>query len=171
MYKPQQDGSIKPRPPVANPRPTTIFGGVAGLSSTAADYFKFHQMILNGGEYNGVRLLSPKTIDLMISNHIGQGIPVTPKGPGYGFGLGYSILMDPGRSSESLSPGSFAWGGAWGTCFFVDPAEDLSGIALIQITSYRHLKVRQDLGILATQAIIDAKSSAGQKIRGYDPLR
>jgi len=57
---------------------------VAGLSSTAADYFKFHQMILNGGEYNGVRLPCPKTIDLMISNHIGQGIPVTLKGPGYG---------------------------------------------------------------------------------------
>ena len=72
VYEPQQDGSIKPRPPVANPRPTTIFGGVAGLSSTAADYFKFHQTIVNGGEYNGVRLLSPKTIDLMMSNHIGR---------------------------------------------------------------------------------------------------
>jgi len=79
--------------------------------------------------------------------------------------------MDPGKSSESLSPGSFGWGGAWGTCFFVDPAEELSGIALIQITSYRHLNFRQDLGTVATQAIIDARSSAGQKIRGYDPLR
>ena len=79
--------------------------------------------------------------------------------------------MDPGKSSESLPPGSFGWGGAWGTYFFVDPAEDLSKIVLIQITSYRHLNIRQDLGTLAAQAIINAKSSASQKIRGYDPLR
>lgn len=70
VYVPQADGSIRPRP-ATTPRPTTVFAGVAGLTSTAADYFKFHQMMLNGGEYKGVRLLSPKTIDLMISNHIG----------------------------------------------------------------------------------------------------
>jgi CubicO group peptidase (beta-lactamase class C family) len=170
VYVPQQDGSIQARP-ATPPRPTTVFGGVAGLTSTAADYFKFHQMMLNGGEYKGVRLLGPKTVDLMISNHIGEGLLVTNKGPGYGFGLGYSVLQDAGKAGESLTPGSFGWGGAWGTYFFVDPVEELIGILMVQITSYNHLSVRQDLGTLAMQAIIEPKSSGGQKIRGYAPLR
>jgi CubicO group peptidase (beta-lactamase class C family) len=170
VYTPQPDGSIQARP-ATKARPTTIFGGVAGLTSTAADYFKFHQMMLNGGEYRGERLLGPKTIDLMISNHIGEGIPVTLKGPGYGFGLGYSILLDPGKTSEALSPGSFGWGGAWGTYFFVDPTEEIIGIFMMQMTSYSHLSVRQDLGTLAMQAILEPKSSGGQKIRGYAPRR
>jgi CubicO group peptidase (beta-lactamase class C family) len=169
VYVPEPDGSIKPMP-MPTPRPTTIFGGVAGLSSTPSDYFKFAQMVLNGGELNGVRLLSPKTIDFMISNHIGD-LPVNLKGPGYGFGLGYSVLMDSGKASESLSPGSFGWGGAWGTYYFVDPVEELIGIIMIQITSYRHLNIRQDLGTLAEQAIIEPKSSGGQKIRGYERIQ
>jgi CubicO group peptidase (beta-lactamase class C family) len=167
VYVPEKDGSIHARP-LTNPRTTTIFSGVAGLSSTAADYFRFHQMMLNGGELNGVRLLSPKTIDLMISNHIGD--LVTIRGPGCGFGLGYSMLLDAGKTSELLTPGSFGWGGAWGTYFFVDPVEEMIGIIMIQITSYTHLRIRQDLGTLATQAIIDAKSSGGQRIRAYQPL-
>ncbi len=170
VYVPQADGSIRPRP-ATTPRPTTVFAGVAGLTSTAADYFKFHQMMLNGGEYKGVRLLSPKTIDLMISNHIGEGLLVTNKGPGYGFGLGYSILLDAGKASESLTPGSFGWGGAWGTYFFVDPVEEVIGILMVQITSYNHLSIRNDLGTLTMQAILEPKSSGSQKIRGYTPLR
>lgn len=170
VYVPQADGSIRARP-ATTPRPTTVFGGVAGLTSTAADYFKFHQMMLNGGEYKGVRLLSPKTIDLMISNHIGEGLLVTNKGPGYGFGLGYSILLDAGKATESLTPGSFGWGGAWGTYFFVDPVEDVIGILMVQITSYNHLSIRNDLGTLTMQAILEPKSSGSQKIRGYTPLR
>jgi CubicO group peptidase (beta-lactamase class C family) len=170
VYVPQPDGSIQARP-ATKPRPTTVFGGVAGLTSTAADYFKFHQMLLNGGVYRGERLLGPKTIDLMISNHLGEGIPVTLKGPGYGFGLGYSILLDPGKASEVLSPGSFGWGGAWGTYFFVDPTEEVIGILMMQITSYNHLTIRQDLGTLAMQAIVEPGGSGAQKIRGYAPLR
>jgi CubicO group peptidase (beta-lactamase class C family) len=169
VYAPQQDGTIKAQPATA-PRKTTVFGGVAGLSSTAADYFKFAQMVLNGGELNGVRLLSPKTVDLMITNHIGDST-VTLKGPGYKFGLGYSILTDSGRASEALSPGSFGWGGAWGTYYFVDPVEELIGVIMIQVTSYRHINMRQDLGTLATQAIIEPRSSGSQKIRGYEMLR
>ena len=94
--------------------PTRYFGGVAGLNSTVADYFLFHQMMLNGGELNGVRILSPRTINLMISNHVGDK-NVYIRGPGYGFGLGYGILLDTGKANEHLSPGSFMWGGAWGT--------------------------------------------------------
>jgi CubicO group peptidase (beta-lactamase class C family) len=149
--------------------PTTYFGGVAGLSSTAADYFRYAQMMLNGGELDGVRLLSPKTVDLMITNHIGD-LPVALKGPGYGFGLGYSVLKDPGKASEPLSPGSGGWGGAWGTYFFVDPVEEMTAILMIQLTSYNHLTIRADLTVLATQAIIDARSSGAHRIMGYAPL-
>jgi CubicO group peptidase (beta-lactamase class C family) len=85
--------------------------------------------------------------------------------------LGYSILLDPGKASEVLSEGSFGWGGAWGTYFFVDPVEEVIGIVMMQITSYSHLTLRQDLGTLAMQAIVEPKSSGAQKIRGYVPLR
>jgi CubicO group peptidase (beta-lactamase class C family) len=169
VYSPKEDGTIEPRPRT-NPTPTGVFGGVAGLSGTPLDYFRFAQMILNGGEYNGARILSPKTIDTMISNQIGDGIPVTLKGPGYGFGLGFCVLMDAGKASESLTPGSFGWGGAWGTFFFIDPAEDMIGILAIQITSYRYINIRPDLGTLAEQAIIEPRSSGEQKIRGYATL-
>jgi CubicO group peptidase (beta-lactamase class C family) len=74
--------------------PTRYFSGQAGLSSSIADYFRFHQMMLNGGELDGVRLLSPRTINLMVSNHAGDNL-VYVRGPGYGFGLGYGSVMDP----------------------------------------------------------------------------
>ena len=137
------------------------------------DYFREHIFKPLGmtdthyNEYNGARILSPKTIDTMISNQIGDGIPVTLKGPGYGFGLGFCVLMDPGKATESLTPGSFGWGGAWGTYFFIDPVEDMIGIPGIQITSYSHINIRPDLGTLAEQAILESRSSGEQKIRGY----
>jgi len=154
VYSPGEDDKIKLRR-APEYRETKYFGGVAGLSSTAADYWRFHQMILNGGELDGVRLLSPKTIDLMITNHIGD-LEVTLRGPGYGFGLGYSMLTDPGKAKESLTPGSFGWGGAYCTYFFVDPFEDMIGIFMTQIAPYRHLSVRQQFSTLATQAIIES---------------
>jgi CubicO group peptidase (beta-lactamase class C family) len=168
VYNPdrENDGRIQPRP-VTEPNPTRVFGGVAGLSSTVPDYFKFAQMVLNGGEYNGVRLLSPKTINLMISNHIGE-LPVSLKGSGYGFGLGYSVLRDPGAANEPLTPGSYGWGGAWGTYYVNDPTEELLAILMIQISSYSHLNIRPDLATIATQAIVQSKSAGSQKIRGYD---
>ena len=117
------------RAPTPRP-PTRYFGGQAGLNSTAADYFRFHQMMLNGGELDGVRLLSPRTVSLMASNHVGDKL-VYVRGPGYGFGLGYGIVMDPGQATDHLSPGSFLWGGAWGTVAWIDPVEDMLGILMI----------------------------------------
>ena len=134
--------------------PTRYFSGGGGLSSTAYDYWRFHQMVLNGGELDGVRILGPKTIDLMITNHIGD-LQTWLKGPGYGFGLGYSVLLDPGKASEPLSPGSFGWGGAFNTYFFVNPAEDLIAITMSQIRPYTHLNIRADLSTLTMQAILE----------------
>lgn len=131
------------------------YGGTAGLFSTASDYWRFSQMLLNGGELNGVRLLSPKTVSLMISNHSGDG-DVYIRGPGYTFGLGFGIVNDAGKARDPLTPGTFSWGGAWGTIFWVDPIEEMIGILMTQITSYRHLSARQELGVTAMQSIIDS---------------
>lgn len=141
------------------------YGGVAGLFSTASDYWRFSQMLLNGGELDGVRLLSPKTVSLMISNHSGDG-DVYIRGPGYTFGLGFGIVSDAGKARDPLTPGTFSWGGAWGTIFWVDPVEEMIGIMMTQITSYRHLTVRQDLGVTAMQSIIDSNTP----ILGYPVL-
>tara|TARA_B100000959_G_scaffold275235_1_gene328325 strand:+ start:1758 stop:3077 length:1320 start_codon:yes stop_codon:yes gene_type:complete len=150
-------------------RETTYFGGVAGLSSTISDYWRFSQMILNGGELDGVRLLSPKTVNLMISNHSGDA-EVYVRGPGYGFGLGFGVLNNAGTSRDPLTPGSFTWGGAWGTVFWIDPVEEMIGIMMTQITSYSHLNVRQELGVTAMQAIIDSNSNKPFSVMGYQTL-
>ena len=141
------------------------FGGTAGLFSTISDYWRFSQMLLNGGQLDGKRLLSPKTVSLMISNHSGNGI-VYNRGPGYSFGLGFAILSDAGKSRDHLTPGSFTWGGAWGTVFWVDPVEEMIGIMMTQITSYRHISVRHDLGVTAMQSIIDSNAP----LLGYPSL-
>ncbi len=145
------------------------YGGVAGLFSTAADYWRFSQMLLNGGELDGVRLLSPKTVNLMISNHSGDH-DIYIRGPGYNFGLGFGILNDPGTARDPITPGSFTWGGAWGTIFWVDPVENMVGIMMTQISSYSHLNVRQDVGVTAVQAIVDSYSNKPQSVRGYSVL-
>lgn len=148
---------------------TTYFGGVAGLSSTVSDYWRFSQMLLNGGELDGVRLLSPKTINLMISNHSGDN-DVYIRGPGYTFGLGFGIVNDSGTARDPLTPGTFSWGGAWGTIFFVDPVENLIGIMMTQITSYSHLTVRQDVGVTAMQSIIDSYSNKPYAVKPYQRI-
>ncbi len=150
--------------------PTSYFGGTAGLSSTAGDYFKFSQMILNGGELNGVRLLSPTTVNLMITNHTGD-LPIYIKGPdAYGFGLGFSMVTDPDRARQAVSPGTFGWGGAWGTVFWIDPAEELVSILMVQISSYGHFTLRQDFPNLVMQAITESYHSGNQAIRSYEPI-
>ncbi len=150
-------------------RETTYFGGVAGLSSTVSDYWRFSQMLLNGGELDGVRLLSPKTINLMISNHSGDN-DVYIRGPGYTFGLGFGLVSDVGTARDPLTPGTFSWGGAWGTIFWVDPVENMIGIMMTQITSYRHITVRQDVGVTAMQSIIDSYSNKPYAVSPYRKL-
>lgn len=149
---------------------SNYYGGTAGLFSTASDYWRFSQMILNGGELDGVRLLSPKTVNLMITNHTGDKY-ISVRGPGFTFGLGYGLLSDAGTAREPLTPGSFTWGGAWGTIFWADPVENMIGIMMTQITSYRHLNVRQDTAVTAMQAIIDSYSNGSQSVRGYEVIK
>jgi CubicO group peptidase (beta-lactamase class C family) len=166
VYRPNDDGTIELRfPPTVRP-PTPMFRGVAGLSSTAADYFKFAQMLLNGGSYDGKRLLGRRTVEQAISNHIEPDQAVYVRGPGYGFGLGFGVLVDPTKSVDTLSRGSFTWGGAFGTLFWVDPVEELIGILMVQISPYSHFNLRPELSALASQAIVDDHAAA-PKIMGH----
>jgi CubicO group peptidase (beta-lactamase class C family) len=113
-------------------KPKYLAGG-QGLVSTAADYLRFAQMMLNGGELDGVRILSKKTVEYMTSDHLG-GIrgPAYAPGPGYGFGLGVKVRTSAGEADSSGSVGDYDWGGLGGTYFWVDPKERLIGIWMMQ---------------------------------------
>jgi CubicO group peptidase (beta-lactamase class C family) len=111
-------------------RPTTLFSGGGGLVSTAADYLRFCQMLLNGGELDGVRILSPLTVRRMTTNSLPPEIGFAD---GSTWGLGFAIRSDAAGSTVPGSVGSFTWSGAWGTYFWVDPAEQLIAIQLIQV--------------------------------------
>jgi CubicO group peptidase (beta-lactamase class C family) len=112
--------------------------GGGGLVSTAADYARFLQMMLNSGRLDGVRYLSRKTIELMTADHLGSitGAPDLLL-PGYGFGLGFAVRLQPGISHVPGSVGQYFWGGLAGTTFWVDPAEQLFAIMMIQAPGQR----------------------------------
>lgn len=110
-----------------------LFGGVL---STPIDYARFSQMLLNGGALDGVRILGRKTIELMTTNHIGDRSVDISVGPGYGFGLGYAVRKQIEGTYTPGSIGSFGWGGAAGTQFFVDPVEDMWGLFFTHVFGY-----------------------------------
>lgn len=166
VYRPDADGRIELLAAPAFREPTRMFRGVAGLAGTAADYYRFAQMIANGGALDGTRLLGRMTVDNMISNHIGGGRPVYIRGGGYGFGLGFGVLTDSARAPDALSIGSYTWGGAYGTLYWADPVEDLIGILLIQIRPYNHLRIRPLFSNVVTQAVVDSLSDQRPKIMG-----
>ena len=167
VYRPDENGTIELARAPEYREPTTMFRGVGGLNSTAADYIRFAQMIANGGALDGVRLLGRMTVDNMITNHIGAGKPVYIRGGGYGFGLGFGVLTNPAASLDALSPGSYTWGGAFGTLYWADPVEDLIGILLIQIRPYNHINIRPMFSNVVTQAVVDSLADQRPKILGY----
>jgi CubicO group peptidase (beta-lactamase class C family) len=121
-------------------KPTTVFAGGHGLVTTAADYLRFSQMLANGGELDGVRILSPLTVRYMASDHVlGSGIArgnFLP-GWGYGFGLGFAVRLDRGQAPWIGVPGEYFWGGYAGTFFFVDPEEELVPVLMFQAPEQR----------------------------------
>lgn len=134
--------------------PRAFFSGAGGLVSTAHDYVRFQQMMLNGGELDGVRLLGPKTVELIFANHTGD-LPLWLSGPGMGFGLGYSVVLDRAVAHTSDTEGSVSWGGAFGTLFWIDPEEELVAIILTQMRPYNHIRLREGFHNVVNQAIID----------------
>ena len=131
--------------------PRVSFSGGAGLLSTAVDYATFLQMMLNGGELNGKRLLSRTTVDSMTTNHI-EGIDFRA---GQGFGLGFSIVHDPSALGLPASIGEFGWGGAYHSTYWVDPVEQLVVVYLTQLIPARNIDDHGKLRTLIHQAIID----------------
>ena len=120
-----------------------LASGGGGLASTAMDYARFLQFMLNRGVLNGVRLLGPYTVDFMTADHLGA-IPVNPIGaspallpPGHGFGLGFAVRTAAGLSTVPGSVGLYYWGGIAGTTFFVDPALDMFALMMIQAPNQR----------------------------------
>jgi CubicO group peptidase (beta-lactamase class C family) len=148
---------------VGTKRPSCFSGG-GGLVSTATDYHRFTQMLLRGGELDGVRLLGPRTVKLMASNHLpgdvdleAFGRPLFAEMPfnGYGFGLGFSVLKDPVAAKTLASKGEFAWGGAASTAFWVDPEQDITALFFTQLLPSSTHPLRQELRQLVYQALVD----------------
>lgn len=143
--------------------PPTYFMGSGGLLSTAGDYFRFDQMMLSGGELDGVRLLGRSTVEFMTRNHVGDMYVDLP-GPYIGFGLGFGVVRDPeqinGMTNQHPGPmqwsvGTYSWGGAFCTLSWVDPKEDLIGIVMTQVLPYTHLNFRPEFVGLTYQALVD----------------
>lgn len=122
-----------------NPAGKCYFKGGAGLVGTAEDYLKFAQMMVNGGEYQGKRYLSRKTVEFMLSDHVVGlgGTTVATTGPGYGFGLGFAVRVHDGVAWVPGSKGDAMWAGIWGTSFWIDPKEQLVGVLMSQAPSQR----------------------------------
>jgi CubicO group peptidase (beta-lactamase class C family) len=131
----------------------TLFSGGGGLWSTAEDYMQFAQMLVNSGQLNGKRLLSPRTVDLMSSNHVGDlysGIGQRLKG--MGFGLTVEVVMDGVSANRRESNGSFGWDGAFGTHFWVDRKEQLAGLLMVQESNGQLMR---DFENAVMQAIVE----------------
>ena len=132
-----EDGLIAPAGEVraAPTSPPTFLSGSGGLLSTAEDYWRFAQMLANGGELDGVRILRPETVELMRTNVLAQGVTVDLYGPsqtGTGFGLDFAVINDPQAAGTPQGLNSFYWGGAFGTWFWIDPTNDLVFVGMIQ---------------------------------------
>jgi CubicO group peptidase (beta-lactamase class C family) len=130
--------------------PRKSFSGGAGLLSTSVDYAKFLQMMLNKGTFNGNRILSPNTVELMTVNHLGK----IPYNAGQGFGLGFSTCEDLGERGTPGSEGEFGWGGAYGSTYWVDPKEDMVVVYFKQLIPTNGLDDQSKLRALVYQAIV-----------------
>jgi CubicO group peptidase (beta-lactamase class C family) len=147
----------------AHSKPAFLSGG-GGLVSTAGDYLRFVELLRRGGSYDGGRLLGSRTIAHMVRNHLPGnqdletfGRPLFAETPlrGVGFGLGFSMVIDPTRYGVVASPGDYSWGGAASTAFYVDPVEDVTVSFYTQLLPSSTLPIRNYLRALVNQALVD----------------
>ena len=143
-------------------KPRAVNSGGGGLVSTASDYARFCQFLLNKGTLDGVRLLGRKTVELMTSNHLNGDMAAMGAArfseatyEGNGFGLGFSVMLDPARNQIVGTPGEFAWGGAASTAFWVDPAEQMYVVMVTQLMPSSTYPIRRELRVLSYQAVVD----------------
>lgn len=166
-YSKRKDGSLQlADAPAASRylRQRAFLSGGGGLASTAADYLRFSSMLLNKGELDGVRLLGRKTVEYMTCNHLPSGGDLTSMGQpvfsetsynGIGFGLGFSVMLDPSRAQVMGTAGEYAWGGMASTMFWIDPQEELIGMLLTQLMPSSSYPLRREMKVLTYQALID----------------
>jgi CubicO group peptidase (beta-lactamase class C family) len=161
-YRTEEDGKLAlfdaaPQSSYAQ-RPAFLSGG-GGLVSTARDYARFAQMLLDGGELDGRRILGRKTVEWMTRDHLSRAERDVPflrmVNPGAGFGLGVSVLTDPAKNGRPGSKGSYGWGGAAGTHFWVDPDEELVGVVMVQNMNPFLLALPPDVETAVYQALSD----------------
>jgi CubicO group peptidase (beta-lactamase class C family) len=143
-------------------RQPTLFSGGGGLTSTATDYWRFAQALCNGGELDGVRIIGRKTLELMTSNHLPNGTDLASVAfgqwsetafAGTGFGLGFSVMLNPAASMVTGTPGEFAWGGAASTAFFVDPKEELVFVFMTQLMPSSTYNIRREFRAIVYGAL------------------
>ena len=143
-------------------KPPALESGGGGLVSTAADYLRFTNMLVNGGELDGVRILAPKTVRLMASNHLPGGKDLTElsrslfsesTNAGVGFGLGFAVVFDAPRTLIPCSNGEFYWGGAASTAFWVDPVEEVTAVFMTQLLPSSTYPIRRELRTLVYAAL------------------
>ncbi|MEM9042579.1 MAG: serine hydrolase domain-containing protein [Actinomycetota bacterium] len=153
-----------PMPAPSLRTPPTFLSGGGGLCGTAADYLRFTRMLLNRGELDGVRLLGSRTVDYMTSNHLpgnadleefGRPLFAETTFDGVGFGLGFSVVIDPAANKVPGSVGTYSWGGAASTVFWNDPVERMTVIFLTQLLPSSTYPLRPQLQALVSQALVD----------------
>jgi CubicO group peptidase (beta-lactamase class C family) len=132
------------------------FSGGGGLMSTAEDYLQFAQMLLNGGQLNGKRLLSPRTVEMMGSVHAPDTLQGRPRGEGYG--LSMRVVNDPVARNTFLSQGSFGWSGAYGTHFWIDPKEKVVAVLMTQTPNN---EIRGDFENAVMYALVGGATPGG----------
>jgi len=163
----QMKPGLKLQEPAATSRylkPTKLFSGGGGLTGTIGDYARFCQMLLNGGELDGERLLSPITVNYMRSNQLPDNADMAAMGQpvwsetsydGIGFGLGFAVVIDPRKASIMTSVGEHHWGGAASTFFWIDPQEDLFVVFFTQLMPSSTYPIRRELRTRVYQAIVE----------------
>lgn len=154
LYRRVQGGGFQRQPDQNGLSSATYFAGSGGLSTTAEDYLQFAQMLVNGGELNGRRYLSPRTVALLASNHTGDLVNGQFGRParGMGFGLGVQVVEDPVAADLRQSKGTYGWAGAYGTNVNIDPLEKMVNIIMMQTSTPQ---LQRDFENAITQAIID----------------
>ena len=144
-------------------RPALLSGG-GGLVSTAADYARFTEMLVRGGELDGTRVIGPRTLGLMTRNHlpggaslasVGRGMFAETAYDGIGFGLGFGVTTDPVAAKVTATPGEFTWGGYASTAFWVDPVEQLTVAFYTQLVPSSTYPIRTELRQLVQAALVD----------------
>jgi CubicO group peptidase (beta-lactamase class C family) len=132
-----------------------LFSGSDGLVSTALDFWSFAQMLANGGELDGVRILSPATVALMFRNQLGPGLGPPPDLTGHGFGLGLAVLTSPESYGVAGTSGLVRWGGALGTTFWIDPDKQIVAILMSQESGEPSARLTRAFQALVYQAVTD----------------